>query len=387
MAKISSGTATSSSKGQKEKLRSGKMTVSSHPGSMSQSGDLNSFERYYMPSYFGIGGKMKQREQEMDWNTYMNKPMSQQHMIIAKLKMFCEERFDIVILGNSQEKNKTLGNMIFKCFLDPLGKDVEDHIGQSYAEGRAGANLSLNLDNSEDTKRLKDMLAIKEDKIRYTQINILKVYGLGLRIHIAGNIDKNETIATSVAQQQITVMANYLNFKKRYKSGFGMNSFLMILDDGGKLNTVSNCMVELMVSLFTLEVFNSVILLVEIPDEYENSAREKLVNEAKCTISQRACCKSELVHVFPIKSLLKADKKQLPEEIDSHISEETTVGSTLKILNEVARQTYIDPNPFEPEGMDYHDALSIIESVKRKYKLKEKDWCDTINHIYTMIPN
>ena len=388
MAKKASAATTASSVNSKskEKIRSGKVTTtSSFPGPPpSQPGD-QSFGHYYMPSYFGAEGKMKQSEQEMDWNTYMNKPMSQQHIIIAKLKMFCETRFDIVILGNDQGKNRRLGNMMFKCFLDPLGKDIEDHIGQAYAEGRAGANLSLNLDKSEDTKMIKDMLAIKEDKIRYTLINVLKVYGLGLRFHIAGNIDTSEKIAISVAQQQINVMANYLNFKKRYKSGFGMNTFLMILDNQGKLNKVSNCLIELLVSVFTLEVFNSLIFLIEIVEETELTG-QKLVNEAKSNISQRACCKPELVHIFPIRSLMKTERKQTQDEIEE-LMEETTVGATLKILNEVARQTYIDPNPFEPEGMDYHDSLAAIETVKKKYQLKDKDWCDIINHVYTMIPN
>ena len=359
-------------------------TASSSLRGVSQSGDAN-FDSSYIPNYFGKGGDMKQCEQEMDWNTYMNKPMSLQHKIIAKLKMFADTRFDIVILGNSQVKNKALCNMIYKCFLDPLGKEIEDHIGESYAGGRAAANLTINLDNSEDTKMIKDMLAIKEDKIRYTQISVLKAYGLGLRFHIAGSIDTSEKIAASVAQQQIIVAANYLNFKKRYKSGFGMNTFLLILDNNGKLSKVTNCLIELLVSIFTVEVFNSLLFLIEITDETEEN-KVKLVNEAKSNISQKACCKPDLVHIFPIRPISNADKKQLKEETEEVI-EETKVSATLKILNEVARQTYIDPNPFEPEGMDYHDALAVIDLVKKKYQPKEKEWYNIINYVYTMIPN
>ena len=370
------------SKKSKEKGRSGKMP--SLPGPPLSTSDDHGFNNYYMPDYFGAGGNMKQSEQELDWNTYMNKPMSQQHIIIAKLKMFCETKFDIVILGNAQEKNRMLGNMMFKCFLDPLGKDIEDHIGISYAEGRAGANMSLSLDKSDDTKMIKDMLAIKEDKIRYTLINVLKVYGLGLRFHIAGSIDKSEKIAASVAQQQINVMANYLNFKKRYKSGFGMNTFLLILENNGKMSKGTNCMIELMISVFTLEVFNSMIFLIELLDGSEESG-QNLVNEAKSNISQRACCKPELVHIFPIRPLMK-ELKETEDEVADRMAE-TAVGATLKILNEVARQTYIDPNPFEPEGMNFHDSVAAVETVKRKYQLKERDWCEIINHVYTMIPN
>jgi hypothetical protein len=328
---------------------------------------------------------MKQQEQDMDWNAYMDRPMSPQHKVISKLKMFCETKFDIVILGSNQEKNRNLGNMIFKCFLDPLGKEIEDHIGSSYAEGRADANLTINLDNTEDTKKIKDMLAVKEDKIRYTIIKVLKVYGLGLRIHIAGSIDKSEKIAASVAQQQVNVMANYLNFKKRYKSGFGINTFLLILDYNGKLDKVSSCLIELMVSVFTVEVFNSLIFLIEIAEEIDET-KDKLVNDAKSNISQRACCKADAVHIFPIRPLKEMEKKITKDEDDGMI-EETIVSASLKILGEVARQTYIDPNPFEPEGMDYHDALSVIETVKSKYQPKEKDWCDIVNYVYTMIPN
>ena len=146
-------------------------------------------------------------------------------------------------------------------------------------------------------------------------------------------------------------------------------------------------MVDLLVSVFTLEVFNSIIFLIEIAEESVEST-QKLVNEAKSNISQRACCKPELVHIFPIRPLIKVEKKKkkVEEEADD-MMKETPVGATLKILDEVARQTYIDPNPFEPEGMDYHDCLAVIEVVKKKYQLKEKTWYDIINNVYTMIPN
>ena len=388
MATLKKGSvATSTGDKSREKIRPNK-TTSSVTGTASQSGDHTLvFREYYVPNYFGAEGNMKQSEEDLDWNIFMNKPMSLQHRIVTKLKMFFQTRFDIVILGNDQAKNTMLGNMMFKCFLDPLGKEIEDHFGNVYAKGRADANLIINLDNTEETKMIKEMLSVKEDKIRYTLINVLKVYGLGLRFHIAGNIDKSEKIAASVAQEQIQVMANYLHFKKRYKSGFGMNTFLMILDFSGKLNKVSNCMVDLLVSVFTLEVFNSIIFLIEIAEESDEST-QKLVNEAKSNISQRACCKPELVHIFPIRPLIKVEKKKkkVEEEADD-MMKETPVGATLKILDEVARQTYIDPNPFEPEGMDYHDCLAVIEVVKKKYQLKEKTWYDIINNVYTMIPN
>lgn len=328
---------------------------------------------------------MKSSEVEMDWNTYMNKPMSPQHMLIAKLKMFCETRFDIVIMGKNQEKNKMLGNRMFACFLDPLGKELVDYVGQASENLRA--DFSLEVECNENTRMIRDMLAVKEDKLRYSLISILRVYGLALRFHIATSIDKSAQIATSIARQQIEVMANYLNFKKKSKSGFGMNTFLMIVEYKAKegLDKVSSCMIELMVAVFKLDVLNSLIFLIESVEEVR--ATEKLVKEVRCNISQRACCKPELVNVFPTKSLLTSLKMGTRGEDHEGPDKETYVATAMRLLNEVARQTYIDPNPFEPEGMDYHDALMVIETVKMKYQLKEKDWFNVINQVYTMIPN
>lgn len=62
--------------------------------------------------------------------------------------MFCEDKFDIVILGKAPAKNKRLANMVFKCFLDPLGKDIEDYVGLEYADKRGEVNLKLDLKNT-----------------------------------------------------------------------------------------------------------------------------------------------------------------------------------------------------------------------------------------------
>ena len=382
--KGSSVTTSSSVERIKGKVSAGK-TYKSVTGSSSQHSEDHAYQKYFVPTYFGKGGEMKQSEQEMDWNSYMNKPMSLQHKVIVKLKMFSEQRFDIVLIGDNRYKNKLLGNMMFKCFLDPLGKDIEDYIGQSYAEGRADANMTINLDNAEETKLIKEMLSVKEDKIRYTQINVLKVYGLGLRFHIAGSIDKSESIAASVAQQQIIVMANYLSFKKKYKSGFGMNSFILLLDFKGKLNQMTVCTIELLMALFGVDVFNSTIFLIEVDDDSEEN-KEKISNDAKSAISQKACCKHELIHVLPIKTLSE-DSKKPAQDYTEELVKETTAAATLKILNEVAIQTYVDPNPFEPEGMDYHDALVAVDVIKKKYQPKDKDWYNIINNVYTMLPN
>ena len=167
------------------------------------------FSKCYIPSYFGVRGRMTSSEVEMDWNTYMNKPMSPQHLIVAKLKMFCETKFDVVILGKNQVKNRTLGNRLFKCFLDPLGKEVVDYIEEMNENVQGEADYSPEIDSNE----VREMLAVKEDKIRYSDISVLRVYGLALRFHIATNMDKNGQSA-NIARQQIEAMANYLNFKK-----------------------------------------------------------------------------------------------------------------------------------------------------------------------------
>ena len=68
-------------------------------------------------------------------------------------------------------------------------------------------------------------------------------------------------------------------------------------------------------------------------------------------------------------------------------NKETAVASIIKVFNMVARQTYIDPNPFEPDGMDFHDAVAAVEVIKNRYQLRERDWCMVVNHVYTMVPN
>lgn len=344
------------------------------------------FSKCYIPSYFGVRGRMTSSEVEMDWNTYMNKPMSPQHLIVAKLKMFCETKFDVVILGKNQVKNRTLGNRLFKCFLDPLGKEVVDYIEEMNENVQGEADYSPEIDSNEVKRRVREMLAVKEDKIRYSEISVLRVYGLALRFHIATNMDKNGQSA-NIARQQIEAMANYLNFKKKYKSGFGMNTFLMIVEYNTKtgLDKVNSCMIEVLVAVFTLEIFNSLILLVESDGEKQET--DKLVKEVRCNVSQKACCKPGIVNVFPARSsLTKLDTAVKGQDLGGNVKE-TTVAAAMRLLNEVARQTYIDPNPFEPKGMDYHDAMIAIESVQMKYQLKERDWYNVINHVYTMIPN
>ena len=166
-----------------------------------------------------------------------------------------------------------------------------------------------------------------------------------------------------------------------------MNTFLHILDYDGKLNKVTNCMLELMVSVFTFEVLNSVIFLVESMEE-DHTKKKKFVEEARSEISQKACCKPELVNILSIRPLLIVqEKKKVDDDLEEKAEVETTVSASLKLLNEIARQTYLDPNPFEPEGMDYHDAVAAVESVRDKYQLRDKDWHNVMNHVYTMIPN
>ena len=340
------------------------------------------FKHYYVPSYFG---NKKETEKDYDWNEYMDMPMSEQHKFIAKIKIFCENRFDIVILGKSNEKNKRLGNMIFKCFLNPLGKEIEDYIGDQYAGTRGDTNLTLALEDTTESRAIKDMLAVKEDSLRYSQIKVVKVYGLGLRIHVAASTDKSETIAQSVTKQQIQTMANYLSFKKKFKSGYGMNTFLVILDYNGKLPAEGNCMIELFVKLFSLQVFNSVIFLVEV--ELENIDKTKeIMDKARNEIAQKASCRKEIIEILQIKPLTeRMAKAQVNDE--GMLVGETVVASAIKIFDAISRQTYMDPNPFEPDGMDYHDAVAITETIKKKYQLKEMDWCTVVNHIYTMVPN
>ena len=98
------------------------------------------------------------------------KKMTEQHKFIHKIKMFAENRFDMVILGKTNKKNKLMGNMIFKCFLDPLGNVVFDYIGDQYADKLMDANLNLELDEATNSKAIREMLSVKEDKLRYSQV-------------------------------------------------------------------------------------------------------------------------------------------------------------------------------------------------------------------------
>ena len=383
LAKTSVATSNSSVDGKQKLMMTAKNSKFSTAESFDKSeSGVFGFKHYYVPTYFG---NKKETEKDYDWNEYMDMPMSDQHKFIAKIKIFCENRFDIVILGKSNEKNKRLGNIIFKCFLNPLGKEIEDYIGDQYAGTRGDTNLNLRMEDANDSKAIQDMLAVKEDSLRYSQIKVVKVYGLGLRIHVAATTDKNEKIAQSVTKQQIQTMANYLSFKKKFKSGYGMNTFLVILDYNGKLPTEGHCMLELLVKLFTIQVFNSVIFLIEI--EHENVGKStEIIEKAKMEIAQKVCCMKEIVLILTIKPLTSKMAKAEINEEGLRIGE-TVVASAMKIFDAVSRQTYIDPNPFEPEGMDYHDAIAITETIKKKYQLKEMDWCTVINHIYTMVPN
>ena len=306
--------------------------------------------------------------------------MSEQHFFIAKIKMFCETKFDIVILGKAHVKNKTLGNMVFKCFLDPLSREIVDYIGDNYAQTRGAANLNLEtLDDCQDSKVIKEMLAIKEDKLRYSQIHLVKVYGVGLRIHVAASLDSSEKIALSIAKQQIETMATYLNFKKKFTSGFGMNSFWIILNFDEKTDKLSQencCLIDLLVRLFTVRVFDSTVFMIE--NDNESTVVLEIVQKH---IAQKACCKIEDIAVIGVKTL---DKSKVAETV---LGSDTSVASMLKIFDVVTRQTYQDPNPFEPDGLDFHDAVSAVETIRKKHQLRDSSWCTVINHIYTMIPN
>ena len=211
-------------------------------------------------------------------------------------------------------------------------------------------------------------------------------YGLGLRIHVAASTDKNEKIAGHVAKQQIEVMASYLNFKKKYKSGFGMNSFwiILLLDDDGNMSPENACMIELLAKLFTPLVLDSTIFMIE-RDEPNSAESKRILDGVVKDIAKKSMSRAEHVVAMAIKTLRVEITHATDVSLDN--KEETAVASMFKIFDVVAKQTYRDPNPFEPEGLSNQDALAIIETVRQKYSLKELDWHFVVNQVYTMIPN
>ena len=55
-----------------------------------------------------------------------------------------------------------------------------DRVGEEYAERRGEGNSDMGSDSGSDegTRALKEMMAVKEDKLRYSQIYVLKVVGM-----------------------------------------------------------------------------------------------------------------------------------------------------------------------------------------------------------------
>ena len=265
--------------------------------------------------------------------------------------------------------------MIFKCFLDPTGAEIKEVFGES-------ADLQLDWDDGQGSRVIREIMSIKEDKLRYSQIKVVKVYGLGLRLHVTSRTDNGEAIAANIAQNQIRTMANYLKFKKNYKSGFGMNSFWIMLELSGesKLSDTTCCFLDLVAKLFGQPILTSTIFLLERGDQGD---RKELKAAVIKQIAQRMNCIDACVTVLVIKPLTRFNITQGPGETN----QETAVASIIKILNMVARQTYMDPNPFEPDGMEFHDAVAAVDVIKNRYLLKEQEWNMVINHVYAMVPN
>ena len=251
------------------------------------------------------------------------------------------------------------------------GKNVLDHYGNEYS--KRNVDKLINIDESVNPLLLKEMLTVKEDNIRYCQVACVVLYGLGLRIHTATTIDENEKISTLTVERQIECAATYLSFKKKFSSGWGMNSFWIIVDYSDGLSKIMLCMLDLLERLFSRTVFSSIVFLVAVNNEDENQI-SALETKLQSEIAIKVCCKKETIMVKSI-------------DMNFETWNENQVQSILKLFDKVATQVYQDPNPFEPPGMDMHDAKAIIETVSKKYYLRHREWCQIINNIYTMIPN
>eukprot|EP00116_Pleurobrachia_bachei_P005342 sb/3465604/ len=241
--------------------------------------------------------------------------------------------------------------MTFKAFMDPTGAEIKEEFGDS-----AAAGSQSECDDGQWSRVIREIMSIKEDKLRYSQIKVVNVYGLGLRLHVTSRTDNGEAIAANIAQNQIRTMANYLKFKKNYKSGFGMNSFWIMLEltVEGQLSDTTCCFLDLVAKLFGQPILTSTIFLLERGDGQGD--RKELKASVIKQIAQRMNCIDACVTVLVIKPLTRFTVTQGPTETN----QETAVASIIKILNMVARQTYIDPNPFEPDA--------IIPSLNQELK-------------------
>ena len=183
--------------------------------------------------------------------------ISIQHRTIFKLKFFTDE-FHIRILGLHQAPHKELGNGIFKCFISPHASTTVDHFKDRFLK-----NVVLKKQSQPDfSEEAIGIFKVWEDKLRYVFHKATELYGLKLTIQLTADIDIDNAIAKRIAYQQIKAMCQYLDFKKRFASGFGISTFLIMLNWEGSLKPVQECLLRLIYHSLGIEVFDHIIFII-----------------------------------------------------------------------------------------------------------------------------
>ena len=72
---------------------------------------------------------------------------------------------------------------------------------------------------------------------------------------------------------------------------------------------------------------------------------------------------------------------------DGGVKDHNMVSNVLDLFRSIGQQTYRDPAPFEPVGLDFHEAKKRIQHVQESFQLRRENWYHVINSVYNMVPN
>lgn len=222
------------------------------------------------------------------------------------------------------------------------------------------------------------MLATKEDTLRYSVWRNCLVYGLSLRLGISTDCEIDKDLASKVLAQQIDILCSYLRFKKKCKSGWGIHSFWFMLDFQNKMTPVQLCMIELIEQLFGRRIFDHVLFI--IPGSGKSAAgldMSTLIDSLQKKIAKMTSCQVTNIKI----------RNVVTEVMSTDRHGNNMVKSALLILSDIATQTYRDPAPFEPPGMECHEGKKVIKTLIAKYGLSTQEQNHCISSIYSMIPN
>ena len=72
---------------------------------------------------------------------------------------------------------------------------------------------------------------------------------------------------------------------------------------------------------------------------------------------------------------------------EGEIKDHNMVSTVLDLFRSIGQQTYRDPSPFEPVGMEYYEAKRAIGHIHETYQMRAESWHHVVNSVYNMIPN